>query len=1504
MKKIFNSVLAFIVLFTFLPSFASNTYAAPNAVTLSEQTTIGAARVTFNQINTLVGTLDTSVIPAANLRYNIERVNSAGVVQESNLGQSAGISVGAAGTAAPLTISGVTLYKGINKITLYNSSATAVQDVYYIEVRDANYFSFPSEQYLASSARIVLDDRVNLSGTINNVIGSSISYSVYQIVMNGSTEDVVNKNENQNANITLNGNSLNVLSLQLFPGLNKITFKGLQGLTEVSNSIYIEYRNSPTLYDLKANIDGQNFDIQEVGTTVINSTASRNRAQYDISITGKAPNADRVTVISNGNSYSYTVSSTNGWQFAVSPVNVKKGKNTITIRVYNKNQMSETTRDIAFYNGEVTFYDLQLQSTTGGATPTVNSVPLDNSPNFSVKSNDLISVTGRVILPYKEVVTPDPDGSGPATATIAYYPDTRSVTNLIGANGAKLEIQQNNGSYTPITDVALESLPPTSATQFVTVKFSYDLPSLAGTGTSLFNTSYSLRLHGFNWVKSPNGMDETGLFTYRLRNSGEAFISQVNYLTGYSSTTTPADLEALTGSSLNGSSVFSLPIGVEFLIANPTALGTGGTTLPATIPAGLIKLASVKPSTGSLTSNGDNTGTSDPTKDYSYLQLASTPYYVTKTVDGKEQQFLRVFMKIVKLPTSGGQTLTFALDNTVNPNVSTTPETANINLLFGPFARFNKVFDGMKVDYDTTISSAAGKTYLLDTTFNFLKGELVNVSNPSDIRYKAGTGGSQTVFFYINNIEVKLDADPSTPTKFTIDSDPTNMSNAFDAIFKGGDNTFRFVFRTAKNNYEKTMKVTLVPTNLPQIPVPGSTGVFPYSVNSIVPIANDPKFEKQGTIYTTKEAKMNIYGSFDFIDLGSTQSGIDGILNAMSTAEKNNYKIKIVTDTATYTWTLNNKFESADAAHIPLNASGTANPDVAVYYNLVDQTFAFMLQNQNVPADGSSKVYNIYVYNSGESGPKAQYRLEIDPTSIPYTVLAPVTERRTMNQNYVEVILTSPGAEKVTINKIPARKITYLNYANMIGGVPEKISAFSALVTGLKPNKDTSIDLVISRGTESIKDSFKVKYASENIPGAQYMEQIKKSHKLFEGKFSLTLPSTNLIRRDYNTPENLKGQVYTNNNILFGIANPADGVLDRNDFTAVPANYDLQVDLGNTYFSASFPSRFIKVSPVFWTDAGQADNQTTAEYDPTNAGIDPYPIEVEEGAAQTFYYNRDSKRELVPAKRGTLTLTYDNSVRQGASTVVTVFRFDPFAKQWENIGGVVNEKKASITVPFDRFGYYVVAKLGYGFNDVNDHPYARDSLEAVYSKGVMNAEDPTGVFGTDLYVTRGEFTRMIVKALDMPLNYFGEKHFIDATGDEQYVNMNDKWDFRYIETAARAGFVRGSQPRVFEPYNTITRQDATVMLAKALNLKLDTNTASVQKALQKAFIDEANISFYAKPSVAAVIKKGFIKGTPRDANDPKKGMVFEPQAKLLRSDAAIIISKVMIDLKKLPKIYM
>lgn len=1280
------------------------------------------------------------------------------------------------------------------------------------------FFIFPSEQYDLVSARITNTERVTLKGTLNNVNGSTISYSVFQIPKDGGA--AINSREGQTGNVQLSGSSMTINNLQLFPGLNMITFKGQQGTTEVQDTIYIEYRNGPTLYDLQAVIDGTTTNVSEQGTTVISSSptgASLGKSNTDIALIGKAPNAEKVTVIINGRSWTYNVSSVNDYKFYASPLNVKQGKNIITIRVSNQTQTVETTREITFYNGRVTFYDVVAKS---GADV---SADLSSNPDFPMTSNSGVTITGKAIIPYTTGITLD---------DIHY--------TLSGAISS-------TGSVTPTYSTILPG-----ATN-VEVEFSIPV-----TGTLPWEQRVSLALSSQNRTLTPPSDETEGNLSFLPKNKGQAYIYKVNYLSGYSPGMSTSSISNLTGNTMENADLFSTPFAAEILIVNPS----GGAVTVSKVTNASDVVANPNPSTKEV--------------------LNTT---VIENINGVPTSVQRIVLEISKLPVSGKQNIYFSVAGGVEKKVPVT-------LLYGPYVKFDGAYDDMKIYTDTTEDKGVRLASVMTTALMNFKGQLINVASDEKIEY--GTTG-QTVFLYINNTLVKLTADGADPSVFSIAS--TDLEAAYDALFPG-DNNIKFLFKTSKNTYEKNFVISLIPTNVPVIPAPATDGVYPYSTTYLEPKPNDTNFQLKGSVYMTKEASMNVHGTFDFLDLGTSELSVQTKLGGMGT-DVNNYILLIQTPgEKPIEWNLGNSLTSLVGGAVLNPTTATEVPGISVYYDLDHQYFGFIMKDIKIPVDGSPKVYTMSVYNSGKGGPKATYRLEVNPISIPYTVVAPLTQKRIINQNYVEVVIYSEGAEKVVINKVVAEKI---NYDPDYDGIIEYAPAYRAVVKNLKANKDTKIDLVISRGKDQIKDSFTVKYVPTSIPGAEFRETMKSSHKVFEGAVNIKFEKgTNLIRKDYNVAEQFKTQVFSNHDILFAIANSSDGVVNRHEFDSIPANYDFDMALGKQVFIGNFQQRFVKSSSVYWIDAGLADDiNTPNSYDPITYGNDPYQFP---NAPVANFYKRNASRELIPSKEGTLTLTYDNSIAEDAGRLVTVFRFDAVLQQWENIGGVVDAKKHTVKVPFNRFGYYVVAKLGYSYNDTVQHPYARDYIESIFAKGIMNAADPSSQFGADIYVGRAEFARMIVRALDTPLDYDGSKHFVDIPSDIATINYDGLWDFRYVETAARAGIIRGVEPQVFAPDDNIMRQDAAVMIARGLNLKLETDRAKVTKELEKYFKDYTSIDYYAQPSVLAIAKKGFITGSPIDPTDLKKGYSFNPKANTLRGDAAIIIGKVMVSLKKLPKI--
>lgn len=1360
-------------------------------------------------------------------------------------------------------------------------------------------FNFPAENDLSTQARVTTEPSLTLTGSITGVDPTSVSYSVVQVINNKGNDDPADdqlgsKRENITSNIYINGFTIQVYNVELFPGLNRITFRGVQGGGEVTNSIYIEYHNGPVFYDLVAQLDGSKFNIQESGTTVVHSAASAGRQSADISITGFAPNAQQVTIDVNGSSKTYSVNSSNNYQFAASPITLNKGKNLVTLKVQNANQTVETTREVAFYNGEVTFYDVNLNGMNGTSA---SSEPLEYNPNLLVTSTNSTNITGKIIVPnYLK------DDSQPADGTLEPHPNPNApAAGGVPAGGIPLKYTIT-GTGVNFSQPAGQYATPVGTYTGQEAFFIYEFTAPIGTNhTLVFDKIYNIQLTAKNARKTALGQPDdegTGLLGFALQDAGKQFIETINYLNGYRSGTG----ESLEGTPLEGANLYTVPFAMEVLVGNPNL----------SVTSNLVDVTDIKNVSNASATNYAYNNTNN-------IENVSNSL-VNKFVNINGKIYKREILVFKKLPFEGTQTVTLRVGG-----AGGTTKTVKFTMLFGPYVSYTSLYDNMTVYDDTNKIKTDRITEVVTTALSDFRGVLNNINNTSEIRYDFANNQAQTVFFYVNNTPIKLQQVSGNPvTSFKILGDTADLTDtnerekAFNALFSG-ENEIKFVFQGSKNSYEKTIKLYVIPTNLPVVPVEG-TKIYPYGSKYAEPLPNDPSFVDRGGVYTTNEANMNVFGTFDFIDfvaagftntdiVNNIQQKIDQMkvaANGLTSPDKYILKIESTVNTNPIYWNLSKQLIIMRGAEVLGTVNNTANNDVAnlaVRYDISTKTFSFILSSQALNADGSSSVYTFTVFNNGETGPKASYRLEVDPTSLPYTILRPILPNKSIvNQNFIEVIIDAPGADSITINDQAAEKIEYDSDNNPATIEQLYKNTYRVFVNKLRAGKN-EIEFVITSANDEVESSFEITYAPTNIPGAQYLEPMASNHKVFENAVNLKFQKgTTLIRTDFNVPAGLKNQVFSGHNLLFAIANPEDGVVDRRELEAWPPNFNIVMESFGTRFRLSYPTRFTKASPVYWIDAGMADDPGTTAYDPLTRGVDPYQFPNATGAGGTkipTYDERPDNRELITSKTAELTLAFDPNMKDSIGTIITVYRYDVKAKYWENMGGEVDVKKNTVKVPFTKFGYYVVGKMAYSFNDMTTHPYARNFLEAIYAKGIMNAAGFDD-FGSNMFISRGEFAKMMVKALDIPLNYeLSKPHFDDVPA---IINPDALWDYRYVETAAREGIIRGTLPRTFQPSSNLTREEASVIIARALDMKLETDSDKINKDLEKTFKDATSVNFYAKSSVLAIAKKKYILGAPVDPADPKAGSVFEPRSNLLRSDAAIIVARILADLKRLPEI--
>ena len=254
----------------------------------------------------------------------------------------------------------------------------------------------------------------------------------------------------------------------------------------------------------------------------------------------------------------------------------------------------------------------------------------------------------------------------------------------------------------------------------------------------------------------------------------------------------------------------------------------------------------------------------------------------------------------------------------------------------------------------------------------------------------------------------------------------------------------------------------------------------------------------------------------------------------------------------------------------------------------------------------------------------------------------------------------------------------------------------------------------------------------------------------------------------------------------------------------------------------------------------------------------------------TKYYYGSSPYLLnvtfVPAKdvTGAVTISYTGYDNDGLSYT---------GKVQINLGDQGTTTPPATTTPTTGGITLVSSKY---FKDVDiSYSWAVPFIDTLYEAGIVSGSSSgsSKLYNPASYVTRGDFMYLLYKALDFKTSTT-TTGFSDVPSSSYY--------YTAINTAKALGIAQGSDNK-FNPNNRITREDAMVMVLRAVNItgktiqSGDTNNLSV-------YSDGGTISDYSKSAVAALIKAGIITGS-----DDNK---IYPQGNLTRAQIAAIIYRV------------
>ena len=163
------------------------------------------------------------------------------------------------------------------------------------------------------------------------------------------------------------------------------------------------------------------------------------------------------------------------------------------------------------------------------------------------------------------------------------------------------------------------------------------------------------------------------------------------------------------------------------------------------------------------------------------------------------------------------------------------------------------------------------------------------------------------------------------------------------------------------------------------------------------------------------------------------------------------------------------------------------------------------------------------------------------------------------------------------------------------------------------------------------------------------------------------------------------------------------------------------------------------------------------------------------------------------------------------------------------------------------------------FNDISDTEWAREAIESLSGKGILNG-DGNGMFRPNDFVTRSEFVKISVMAMKLSDD--------SAKCSFKDVSEND-WYYPFAASAVKCGIINGDDDNRFRGSANISREDVAVILYRLCLLKNVTFERTENEP--EAFADEENVSDYAKAAVGYLHSAGLINGSDDNLFNPKNG---------------------------------
>jgi len=180
-------------------------------------------------------------------------------------------------------------------------------------------------------------------------------------------------------------------------------------------------------------------------------------------------------------------------------------------------------------------------------------------------------------------------------------------------------------------------------------------------------------------------------------------------------------------------------------------------------------------------------------------------------------------------------------------------------------------------------------------------------------------------------------------------------------------------------------------------------------------------------------------------------------------------------------------------------------------------------------------------------------------------------------------------------------------------------------------------------------------------------------------------------------------------------------------------------------------------------------------------------------------------------------------------------------------------------------------------DDVSGH-WAESEINKWVEKGIVKGYGD-GNFGPEDTITRAEFTALLARIFNFVKS--SDKVFPDVSDTAWYADT--------VSKSVAADIIKGDDTGNFRPDDSISRQEAAVILYRVFDLKVKDEDAA------SSFVDYDSIPGWSKTAISALLENGYIKGRPDNT--------FAPTDNMNRAEAVKMIDSIAGDLKNVEGVY-